>query len=115
MAAAFPLRAAADSVCNSGEFCIWGNPGFGGDFWDPSTDDPHWDFFNVENDDDAVRNRESVKVHVYASDNYTGTLLYCVEPFVIEDDIADVRDNDGDSNLTFDSTGLTDCGTLPAP
>lgn len=115
LAAAFPLSVAADSVCNSGEFCIWGEPNYGGDFWDPSTDDPQWDFFNVENDDDAVKNRESVRVEVYPADNYSGTLLYCTEPGEVEDDIAGIRDNDGDSNLTYDSSGLTSCGTLPRP
>lgn len=112
---AFPLTARADNVCNTGEFCAWGDPNYGGDFWDPSTDDPNWNFFGIENDDDAVKNFESVKVYVYPNSSYGGSLLYCTAPGEIEDDIADARDNDGDSNLTFDSTGSTSCGTLPRP
>jgi hypothetical protein len=102
---------AADNNCNGGELCLWGTAGFGGDFWDPSTSDPDWPFFGIENDDDAVQNNETTRNLVYNNSNY-GSFLYCVAPGELEDDIADARDNQGDSNFL---SSLTSCGTLARP
>ncbi len=34
--------AANHTVCDSGEFCIWENPNYGGDFWGADGSDPDW-------------------------------------------------------------------------
>ena len=103
---------AADNQCNGGELCLWGTAGFGGDFWDPGGSDADWPFFGIENDDDAVQNNETTRELIYNGSGYSGGLLYCVAPGELEDDIADARDNQGDSNFL---SGLTSCGTLPRP
>lgn len=118
--APFPQPATADDNCDSGEFCVWGDTNFGGDFWDPSTDDDDWPCGvfcspDVDNNEDSVWNRESVIIEVYDGTNFDGKLMYCVDPGDSEDDIAGDRDNDGESNLTYDATGVTDCGSAPAP
>lgn len=107
-AVAMPIPALADNNCDVGEFCIWGDPDYGGDFWDPSTNDPQWDWFNVENDDDALWNRELNRATVYNADYYGGTALYCAVPGLEENDIAGARDDQGDSSINW-STGYTTC------
>lgn len=115
-AMAFPTMTLADNSCDSGEFCVWSEANYtGGDFWDPATDDPDWNWWGIENDDNSVKNKESVIVEVYPNGAYGGTLRYCTAPGEVEDDIADDRDDDGDSNLTYDGTGVTSCGTKPRP
>ncbi len=110
------VPAQADSVCNSGEFCVWGGEGYTGDFWDPSGSDPDWPCCGgtgVQNDDDSVKNLETYRVFVYENNDYSGTLLYCVAPGTAVSVIFSDRDNRGNSNLTGSS--LTSCSGYPLP
>jgi len=98
--------AIADTVCNSGEYCIWGAPGYTGDFWDPSTSDPDWPCCGgtgVQNDDDSLHNRESTRVIVYAENSYVSA-LYCATPSLSDSDIVDNLDNAGNSHQVHGSS-----------
>ncbi|MGH8923980.1 MAG: peptidase inhibitor family I36 protein [Acidimicrobiia bacterium] len=109
-----PMVAQADANCDSGEFCIWGNENQGGDFWDPSTDDLDWPCCGaqgVQNDDDSVRNRESVRVLVYQGNNHTGAVSYCTVSGEIVNVIFSDRDNAGNSNDTH--TTSNSCSGFP--
>ena len=110
-------RARADSSCDPGEFCVWGNIDFVGDFWDPVSSDANWPCGvlcspDVDNNDDSVRNRRSGKVHVEEGTNYKGGVVYCVAPGVEEDSIHSARDDRGDSSLHF---AATSCAGYPVP
>ena len=94
----------ADTVCNSGELCLWGSINFSGDFWDPAHHDLNWPFAGIENDDDSVKNRDTRAHLVYPNSSGGGSLLYCANSTEEENDIAGDRDNDGDSNFQLDVT-----------
>jgi hypothetical protein len=100
-----PISALANH-CDGGDFCVWGSPGFTGDHIADPDSDASWPCGtfcspDVDENDDALRNRNATKVRVYSLDNFSGALMYCVPAGVSEDDIADSRDNDGSSHRVF--------------
>jgi hypothetical protein len=105
------VQVAADANCDVGELCLWGNTGYGGDFWDPSHHDLNWPGA-IANDDDSIKNKDNYRHLIYPDDSGGGALLYCIEPLEVEDDIAGVRDNNGQSNF---QSSYTDCGSYPRP
>jgi len=110
------IPALADSICNTGEACIWGGAGRTGDFWDPSTSDPDWPAFGstgVANDDESIENKELNSIRVFPGDAYTGGVNYCVPPGVYESDIDGTLENDGQSHYIWG--GETNCGSDPTP
>lgn len=110
-----PMSALADGVCNSGEFCVWGGTGYTGDFWDPSGSDPDWPCCGgtgVQNDDDSLHNRESKRVVVYAENGYVSD-LYCATDGLQDSNIADNRDNAGNSHVVH--TTSTSCSGFASP
>ena len=95
--------AANHTVCDSGEFCIWENPNYGGDFWGADRSDPDWPCGwichpNLDNNEDSLKNLTGVTIDVFDADNYGGGVNYCVPAGVWENDIAGDRDNDGNSS-----------------
>lgn len=104
--------AAHDDTCLTGYFCVWQHIDYSGsDHAHFSIDENDWPLFGIENDDDSVKNRESVAVRVFADSGYVNT-EYCTVPSEVEDDIHDDRDNDGDSNQ---QRSTTSCGTYARP
>lgn len=107
--------AANNDTCSSGEVCFWAQANFTGtgmDFHDPATNDPDWNLFGMENDDDSVWNRESITVRVYAGWNYSEGVTYCTTPGESEDDINLSYDDNGDSNKLFSGSS---CAGYPSP
>lgn len=109
--------AAHSNTCDSGYFCVWPLANydqgfFGGSHEHFSGNNADWPLFGIENDDDSVKNRESLRVLVYAGWNYTEGYTYCTQPGESEDDINLSVDDNGDSNKLG---GTTSCGSLQRP
>lgn len=95
--------AAVAGHCDAGDFCAWGDTNYSGDHLANPGDDEVWPCGvfcspDVDENDDSVKNRDSVRVRVYDDDHFGGGLMYCADSGEWETDIADDRDNDGSSH-----------------
>lgn len=105
--------AAHDTTCLSGYFCVWQHMNYtGADHEHFIGDANDWNFFGIENDDDSVKNRETVRVRVFQNSGWSGGTLYCVLANGSEDDIHGDRDDQGDSNLQGSTNS---CSGYPSP
>lgn len=104
--------AAHDDTCSSSYFCIWQHGNYDGTDHEHFVGDANdWSFWGIQDDDDSVKNRETVRVRVFTNSGWSGT-LYCVLASGEEEDIHSDRDDQGDSNLQGSTNS---CSGYPSP